>query len=524
MPNLKQLENIYTLLSHRKYYGTPRTPDEILGSTVSLETLSQLSILSYSSSEERRFRKWAKSNLPSLANPSSSFDDKHTYGRAQLLECWKIILITANRPHAPIEKSVCSLSILHELLLHINDYSASEGTHQYLIKSAILHSRDDFKYKLYRAHKIFACGKSIARHVQIFQEKFGFKIEDYINIIYMIIVRYVTKRNIENFEIAPFSKWKIDLLEASQETGIDLQLLISVMKSISFNLTEGAEFSQSTFDDQSNHCLFRDKPFLRLSDTEYLPIEGKFIEELLFDNLFHKVHSASGKAKEFLDYFGADFERYVQNLCKDACTLEQTGLYEFIPEFKYGKPQAKSPDAMILCPSRKTLLALEVKASRYLDSILSSNKSEDAIEKSFNNLRYRPWKQVHTSICRIVLEKRHPKIIDGLSCLFISVTMNEIPLSLEDHKITINDRDISYCFYSLGIHTLELLLSGAVVQNDYTLYDLLRNAYDKRHNISTKTCLLRFYRYQGNLSALDLAVAEFVTQKHRKYILSFQKT
>jgi hypothetical protein len=522
MPDFKQIENIYVLLSHRKYYGAPRTPDEILGSNVNLETLSQLSILSYSSSEERRFRKWAKSNRPPSVNQLANVNDNHIYGRAQLLECWKIILINANRPQAPKEKSVCALSILHELLLHINDYKVREGHHQYFIKSAIIHSRDDFKYKLYRAHKIFVGGVSIARHVQIFQEKSGFRVEDYINIIYMIIARYFTKRNIEQFEIASFSDWKIDLLEASRGTGIDLQILIAVMKSISFNLKEGAEFSNSTIDEPSNHCLFRDKPFLRLSDTEYLPIEGKFVEELLFDNLFHKVHLASGKAKEFLDDFGADFERYVQDLCKDACALEKTGLYEYIPEFKYGKSQSKSPDAMILCSNDRTLLALEVKASRYLDSILSSDKRDDAIEKSFNSLRYRPWKQAHTALHRIVLEKRHPKITEGLSCLFVSVTMNEIPLSLEDHKITVNSRDISYCFYSLGIHTLELLLSDAIVQNDFTLYDILRNAYNKRHNISTKTFLLRFYRNQGDLSALDVVVAKFVTEKHRSYMREFQ--
>ncbi|PNB46713.1 hypothetical protein C1X29_26605 [Pseudomonas sp. GW456-12-10-14-LB2] len=59
--------------------------------------------------------------------------------------------------------------MLHELLTHINDYEVLEDGYQYFIKSAITYARDDFKYKLYRAHKIFIEGKSIDRYVQLFQ-------------------------------------------------------------------------------------------------------------------------------------------------------------------------------------------------------------------------------------------------------------------------------------------------------------------------------------------------------------------
>ncbi len=520
MPSFGQIENVYTLLSYKDYYGAKKTPGEILGSDVSLETLSQISILSYLSSEEGKFRAWAKAKLPPPVIRDKELDDRHVFGRMQILECWKFVLIQANRTLVPKEGSGCSLGMLHELLTHINDYEIVEDGYQYLIKSAITHARDDFKYKLYRAHKIFIEGESIARYVQIFQGKSGFSVENYINIIHMIIVRCFVKRSAEQFEVMSFSDWVVDLRKASQETGIDLQLLISVMKSVSFDLSEGAEFSSATISQPGNHYLFRDKPFVRLSETEYLPLEGRFVEELLFDNLFHKIHLASGKSKEFLDGFGVDFERYVQGLCEVSCALKKSDLYEYIPEFKYGKTESKSPDAMILCSRNKTLLAFEVKASRYLDSILSSDDNHEAIEKSFHKLRYKPWEQVHTALRRVVLEKRNPKIAEGLSCLFISVTMNEIPISLEDHKIIVGDRDVSYCFYSLGIHTLELLLSSAIMQDAYTLYDLLRNAYGKRHNISTKTFLLRFYRGQRRKSALDLMVAKFVAEKHGEFMCS----
>ena len=518
MPEFKTLENIYILLSHRDFYGTQRTAAEILGPAIDVEILSQLSVLSFSSNEEQKFRSWTKSNLPHTSNRLDNFDHLHIYGRAQILECWKLMLANVNRPKSHTKTNTGSLGILHELLTHINDYEVRGDNHQHLIKSAITHARDDFKFKLYRAHKIFLEGPHIARHVHAFQKSSGFSVEAYINIVYMILIRCYMKQNTKEFSPTSFSGWVIDLREASRQTGIDLQLLITVMKSISFDLQEGAEFATSTADELNNHNLFRDKPFLRLSEAEYLPVEGRFIEELLFDNLFHKVHLASGRSKDFLDDFGADFERYVQNLCEESCSLKATSLYQYLPEFFYGKTQSKSPDAMILCPQDNTLLALEVKASRYLDSLISTDNNTDAIENSFRKLRYGPWKQAHTALERIVREKRHPKITEGLSCLFISVTMNEIPLSLEDHKITVSDRDISYCFYSLGIHALELLLSSATMQDSLTLYKILRNAYDYRHKISTKTFLLRFYKSQNKLSVLDLMVAEYITGKHRKFM------
>lgn len=299
-PEFNQFENIDILLSHRSCYGNPKTPEKIIGDNVSLETLSQLSVLSCVSNEERKFREWSKTNLP--ACKGNAIDERRIYGRAQILECWKLMLISANRSNLLIENNadpISSLSILHELLTHINDYNVSENVHQYVIKSAIIRSRDDFNFKMYRAHKIFIEGAKISRHVQLFQEKSGFSIESYINIIYMIICRYTVKRISARFDVMLCSDWIIDLRKASQETGIKLQLLINVMKSVSFDLKEGADFSASTIDEPSNYDIFRNKPFLRLSETEYLPIEGRFIEELLFDNLFHKVHLCSGKKRNF---------------------------------------------------------------------------------------------------------------------------------------------------------------------------------------------------------------------------------
>ncbi|ELD2083808.1 hypothetical protein RJ226_004030 [Enterobacter hormaechei] len=523
--NVSEFGNVNILLSHKKFYGRPGSADGIIKNNVSNETLLQLSVLSFLSTEEKKFRRWFSLNFPER---KGDFSNNYIYDRVQLLECWKLILSSKNT-HMWAGNSMSasdSLSVLHQLLTHINDCSGDEHVESLFVKHTIQHARDDFKFKLYRAHKIFVSGKKIASYVSAFEKDAGFSVESYINVIYAIIARIWVKRNSEDFRVLKFSEWIIDLRQFSHDTGVELGLLTSIMESISFDLQEGAEFSASALNNPNNHSLFRNKPFLRLSPTEFLPVEGRLVEELVFDNLFHKVHLHSGKSKGFLDAFGADFEHYVQGLCQDACALKGAGLYEYIPEFSYGKPISKSPDAMILCPKDKALLALEVKSARYLDAILSGDNQTEAIDESLHKLLFKPWKQVHGSICKIVSERRHPKIIQSNSYLFASITMNEIPLSYIDPKIIINDTDSSSSFYSLGIHTFELLLLIMTQSHDYTINDALLHAYHERfknkERVSIKTTLLRIYRYYNHPGLLDSAVMEFITKKHVAFFDGFR--
>lgn len=516
-----QFANKNILLSHKEYYGKPGSADEIIKNKVSKETLSQLSILSFMSNEEKKFRRFF---LGDSSGKKSDFSNDFIYGRIQIFECWKLILSSKNadRWAGNSMSASDSLSMLHQLFAHINDYEVHEDVETYLVKNSIQTSRDDFKFKLYRAHKIFVSGNNIASYVSAYERNAGFSVEAYINVIYAIVFRIWVKRNTEEFRVLKFSEWVVDLRQFSRDTGVELSLLTSIMESVSFDLREGAEFSVSALNNLNDFSLFRNKPFLRLSPTEFLPVEGRLVEELVFDNLFHKVHLHSGKSKGFMKDFGADFESYVQELCRDACALKGDGLYEYIPEFEYGKPIAKSPDAMILCPKNKSLLAIEVKSARYLDTIVTNDNQIEALDESLHKLLFKPWKQVYGSINKIVREDHHPKITQSNLYSFASITMNEIPLSFIDHRFIIGDEDVSHSFYSLGIHTFELLLLIMTQSHDYTIYDALLHAYHERFKInervSIKTALLRIYiRYNEN-GLLDSAVKEFIAKKFEGFL------
>ncbi|SFQ40903.1 hypothetical protein [Variovorax sp. 770b2] len=506
MINVESIQNLHVLLSHRDFYGAARSIDDILYRPISTDLLCLLSILAFENSEEKRFRSWAASCLPvsacQQANGAEVMRTRSVFGRIQIFECWKQLLTRASVLESGKQNRIELAATLHELFARINDRKEEGDPHQHLVKAGIHFARDDCLFKLYRAQKIFLDGQHLAPYVAAFEQQHGFELESYLGVIFTIVMRCQAKRRVERFNPLDLDGWCIDLNEVHRELKLDLELLRTMMNAIAFTLDEGIAFARGTVDDPASFELFRNRPFLKLSETRFLPIEGKLVEELLFDNLLHRLHFASGRDVRFYTHLGYDFERYTQSLIEDFCASDTRIAYECIPEFAYGKSNAKSPDAMVHCAQNQTLIAFEVKSARYLDSILTSGNAPEAVADSFEKLRDKPWKQMHDAIERIVDERRHAKLTEALRYLFVAITMNEIPHSLQDFGIKISGLDRSCCFFSFGIHTFELLLIAASLSSEYTIYDMLRNAFNERHRISNRTTFIRFLRAENGASPL----------------------
>jgi len=519
MINLDSIQNLHLLLSHRNLYGTARSIDDILDRPISADLLCLLSILAFDNGEEKQFRSWATSSLAVFAHqPANEADNMRTrsvFGRIQIFECWKQLLARSGTLEIGKQNRIELARTLHELFACINDPEDDGDPHQHLVKAGIHFARDDYLFKLYRAQKIFLDGQHLAPYVTAFEQQHGFELESYLGVIFEIVMRCHLKRRVERFDPVHLDGWYVDLNEMHRDMEIDLKLLRTIMNAIAFTLDEGIAFAGGDGDIVANFELFRSRPFLKLSETCFLPIEGKLVEELLFDNLLHRLHFASGRDIQFHTELGYDFERYTQSLIEDFCASSTGIAYECIPEFTYGKAKARSPDAMVRCEQDQTLLAFEVKSARYLDSILTTENAPEAIADSFNKLRDKPWKQVHDAIERIVGEHRHAKLTERLRYLFVAVTMNEIPHSLQDYRIQVRGRDVSHCFHSFGIHTLELLLIAASLSSEYTLYDMLLNAFHARNRISTRTAIIRFLRAHDGSSPFFTKIRDHAIRRHR---------
>lgn len=501
MPTFDSIQNVHLLISHCTTYGTSRTISDILSGPVSRDLLCLLSVLSFSNDEEKRFRTWSLSSLPAASKQTdtSANNECVVFGRLQIFECWKQLLLRAGTLQAAKQNRTELAGVLHELFAKINDQE-NEGDHrQFLAKSSIQFARDDYVYKLYRAQKVFLDGVHVAPHVAAFEKKNGFTVEMYLHVIFMIISRCHSMRKVTSFDPENIDKWFIDLNHVSSDLKIDLAMLKRIMSELAFTV----EDVSSNEKDYCSFQLFRNRPFLQLSDTCFLPIEGRLVEELLFDNLLHRLHQAAGIGMQFYTDFGHDFEGYTQGLIEKFCSASNGISYEYIKEFTFGKSKSLSPDAMVRCEANKTVVAFEVKAARYLDSVLTSEDMPQAVVDSFEKLKVKPWKQVHSAIERIVGEKRHGRLTENLNYLFVAVTMNEIPHSLQDYEIKIHGVDRSYCFYSFGVHSLELLLIAASASSKYSLYDILRYAFSSRYKISNRTTFIRIRRQEEGESEFD---------------------
>ena len=515
MATLNSIQNVHVLISHRSTYGAPRTIDDILAGPVSGDLLCLLSALSFDKDEEKRFRSWSWANLPAFRKESDTLSGNSgvVFGSLQIFECWKQLLARAGTLQVAAQSRVELAGVLHELFATINDQEDEGNFPQYVAKSSIHFSRDDRVFKLYRAQKIFLDGKHVAPYVEAFERKNGFTVEMYLYVIFSIIKRCYSMQKGASFDPVKVDKWIIDLNEVSSDLKIDLKTLQKIMSEIAFTVDDGVALMGTEEGSAASFQLFRSHPFLQLSDTCFLPIEGKLVEELLFDNLLHRIHQVAGVGMQFFADFGRDFEDYTQGLIEKFCSSNNQISYEYIQEFKFGKSNSLSPDAMVRCDADKTVISFEVKSARYLDSLLTSADTPEGVGDSFEKLRFKPWEQMYDAMGRIIGGNQHVRLTKDLSHLFVAITMNEIPISMQDYQVNIADIDQSRAFYSFGIHTFERLLITANATGKYPLSAILHRAFDKRLEISNRTTFLRVERTERGSSELERQIKDETIQR-----------
>ena len=264
------------------------------------------------------------------------------------------------------------------------------------------------------------------------------------------------------------------------------------MKEVSFDVEEGRSFSRNDVRNDNNFSLFRDRPFLRISRGKYLPIEGKLVEELLFENLFHRVYRACERDGSFFAEFGRAFEGYAQEYVR--YFLGRNNHYQIIDEFSYDKGGSKSPDLMIKIPDERAMIVIEVKSARPLDDALTTNNNKESVEKTLQKLQSAPWMQSYNSVCNILKKKGHVEFTADTIYYFLSVTMNNIPFMIGGFSVKSKGFDLDKFFYSVDIETFELLVRFSSTVKEYSIRDTLLNYNQNRGRMSMKTYVLKVYK------------------------------
>lgn len=262
---------------------------------------------------------------------------------------------------------------------------------------------------------------------------------------------------------------------------------------------QSEEFKEHDFN------FFANKPFFKIDNNYYVPVDGKLTQNLVFNNLFYRVKSASKNKKAFMRDFGFAFERYVVSFIEDVCLNSRSYKYIHIPEFKYDNQTKHSSDSYILYQGRENeeniVLVVEVKSSRILDNVKRLKGSRDSVEKSIKKLSLSPLEQQIKVTSNIIKSNSHQSITENAVYYFVSVSMDDFPLLVGDWDSKINSAELNELkcggLYSFNIEELELLSKLISGDLEYPFSYLLEKYRVDYSELSFKTYLSRLEKELG---------------------------
>jgi hypothetical protein len=525
MFDFSKMANAGLFLSHADFYQTTRSLKEILNGSHRTELLYGLSLLSFVHDEEKRFRHWALATFCKSQRQRERAVDRAVYSRLQCWRMWSLIL-NEWETDANGERRL-GTEVLHEAFALLNDRKDDvyDEAQQALVKAITSQSRDNPVSKLRRAQHIFLDSESLRPFIKGFEQRIGVPLKMYVNVTFYL-VQYWHGMRYGKKTMPSFEDWTMtaELLSKQIHTSLDQVKLI--LKDISFSADEGRAFAKSTENQPNEFMLYRERPLFEIMEGVYVPVEGKLLEELLFENLFYRIHKANGQCKEFLTLFGDEFEKYAQQYAIDF--MQGLPQYKVIEEFIFGskKKRIHSPDLIISIPEKSALAVFEIKSARPFYESLSTENTPKSLESSMEKLYGKPLKQAYTAVQNILKQKAHSSFDEHSKYTFISVTMNNYPMSFMEYSVDDGSgNNLSSGLHSFDIETFEVLMQAARYTTKYNILDMLLWSYQQRHLMSTKTFLKRLIDDMGadGLSpGLVLTKMNDATLKrHQSYFHSF---
>lgn len=430
-----------------------------------------------------------------------------------VLKAWEVLL--EYHQYCSIKKLEIDQQIKNIIKLIVycqSIYSNDEGKHpsELLVIRGINDYLDNLPYLISRGRFVYTENTGLKpdelalkkEMEDQFQTKYQVSLKNYCIIISSIISRfavinlndYSQLRKRSFYENYPLTLKKT--LGSLEEYRKEVSLIMNNL-CIDINLFNG-------FDECDENSFTRigvKKPFYKTEAGDFIPINKKWIEDLLWISLFHKIAECYSDRFEFYNLFGHLFENYVNYLTVSTCNFRKDS-YHHIPEFSYGKPIKLSPDAMISNYNRvnktKEILVIEAKSSRVLFELKTADYSNDDIKKSLRKVVFGPLAQAKTSIIKIINAKAHDKItnenIYGIMC----VSMENIPFKSFEHIFKMNlseNSDIKFVEIAVCIEEFEMLMQ-LLSQNGYEsiLKDVARYLFDQ-NNQTRYSELLSFKNY-----------------------------
>lgn len=467
----------------------------------------------------------AKKNLSLSIKGRKTIDEVVISKRPSNLILWGII---SRRPikskpysHSTIDEHfgqiITALSAINE---HERKYENDNG---YLIKNLLHTYQDNFLYQFYRSSEIFIKSKDLETYMAEFEITNHIPVSDFIFICHAISIKYANELE----KPIEMRNWILDSAAFSESTGFTKEKIDSTLKLISFTQSEAEKYAASSKFADHDFNFFSNRPFLSIGEERYIPTDAKLTQNLVFNNLFHRIKGSTKNKESFMRSFGFAFERYASELIRYACENSKSYKYTHIQEFEYGSPTKKSSDAYISLYDESIkatiILVFEFKSAKILDSARRLSESNYAIERSIGKLSTAPTEQQLKRTSEIIDGGFNSELTKESIYYFISVSMDDFPVLAGNWETQINLNHLSNIkcagIYSFCIEELELLTKMISNNLDWPAHILL-NEYSKKYpDLSFKTFLSRIgkkVKYENKPFEQKLISSQKIIIEHLK--------
>lgn len=498
-------KHIFTYATFSDFAGEKAEVDFIIEKIRSLNLGGILIILSQMTSSNKSLKKstgdiFRKVNK-AVGNSEllKYIEDKELYSDQGLFYVWKWLLAYGDQNKmSESEDIMIGVNQIIHLCILLSDYledSVDEESVIYSIFSnSTFNSNNDLGSDFARASLMFS---EIASDPSLFEEKeyidlsgqflerYGYTLQDYFSAILGLIAGF----KISN-EINPTWNKSLNLFENTHLSDIGQ----SIVRELSFSLTEGEEWAADCLNDPWDYSRFRSKPLLLLDNQNFYPISTKLLYDAIFSELYFKIrHVFPSDSTQVISFFGRVFEKYVEKITMEAVMKKvQHGLnYQLIEEFKFKhkhKGEKKSPDVLIRLGD--TLFAVEAKVFRLkMDSMFGVKRT---VDEDTQRMVVKPIKQLNERLEQIAAIN-HPSI-DGVKEIYLmSVTWGHFPsLSPFEEKIQSSMPDFNLPVkghFHLDIEEYEMLMELISRKNARPIFHYLDNKTRLAPNMPFKNFL-----------------------------------
>lgn len=490
---MRVLDNVQIQIGYKEYYKNNKSLKSLIGSKIDSNVFYLLSLLEYSKINKQEFLKIIRNNYC-----ENDWQPYYLEGNKYILcgdFCIANLYTKMFKENLCITNTNCNVDKqVFDLIIKMNDLDPvflqkikKKEQDQFLAGLSIQHYKDNPVAMFKRTNDIFLNSTEMEPYRTLFYQNNGIDFENYIFYIYFLIVyldKLSSKIKLEDYNKKEFC---INIKAISQEFTLDYTILKRIMDCISFTINELRNRKKGKELD-----LFREKPFFQIENDIYLPVNKKFVNELFYVNVFHRLlnlypQDNKKERSSFLSNFGKALENYVVSIATNR--MNET-TFNFYPEMII-KDNDKSPDLLLINYQTKEVIVFEVKAARILKDFIDSYLDTESYVKSIKKQIIVPIKQAFNAVEK--MKKINFLNLDNTySFFFCSITFDSIPI-----KSPLNEKIQTDCgdlinYINMSIEEFELFIRLITSKNvPLTPYQLLINYISNNTFTSVKNFLSR---------------------------------